>query len=363
MKATERLRKLGQSLWLDNITRGMLDDGTLARYIREYGLTGLTSNPTIFEHAIGKADFYDAAIRRGAAAGRSGEELFFDLALEDLTRAADLFRPTFDATAGVDGWVSLEVSPLLAHDAAESIRMAAELHARGNRPNLFVKIPGTREGLKAIEESIYDGVPINMTLLFSAGQYRASAEAYLRAVERRIAAGRDPRVASVASLFVSRWDVAVHDKVPATLRNRLGIAVAMQTYRAYRELLASTRWQKLEQRGARPQRLLWGSTGTKDPAASDTLYVDALVAPETINTLPDKTLAAVADHAQPKHLLPADGGNADAVVGEFRRAGVDDAALAEELQRDGTDAFTRSWHALLREIGAKSHQLSQAHAR
>ncbi|HET6598571.1 MAG TPA: transaldolase, partial [Burkholderiaceae bacterium] len=278
MKATQQLHDLGQSLWLDNITRGLLTSGGLARYIDEFSVTGLTSNPTIFEHAIGHSDFYDDAIRRAGGEGEKGEELFFELALDDLTRAADLFRPVFDATGGMDGWVSLEVSPLLANDSARTIEAAARLHARAQRPNLFIKIPGTPEGIAAIEASIFAGVPINVTLLFSRDQYQAAAEAWMRGIERRLEAGLHPNVSSVASLFVSRWDVAVHDKLSPPLRNRLGIAVAMQTYRAYRELIDSPRWKKLAAAGAPLQRLLWASTGTKDPEASDTLYIEALAA-------------------------------------------------------------------------------------
>ena len=362
MNATQQLHDLGQSLWLDNITRSLLTSGTLARYIEDFAVTGLTSNPTIFEHAIGKSDAYDEAIRRQAGTGDSDEALFFELALEDLTRAADLFRPAFDASGGVDGWVSLEVSPLLADDSAGTIAAAARLHARAARPNLFIKIPGTPAGITAIEESIFAGVPINVTLLFSCAQYKAAAEAYLRGIERRIAAGRDPVVDSIASLFVSRWDVATHDRLPPALRNRLGIAVAKQTYRAYRELLASPRWRKLVAAGARTQRLLWASTGTKDPAAPDTLYIEALAAPDTIDTIPEKTLAAFADHGKVGPPMPQDGGDADAVIAECRRAGVDDAALALELQREGADAFSKSWHELLGGIRAKRERLTPANA-
>jgi transaldolase len=328
-------------------------------------VTGLTSNPTIFEQAIGHSDAYDEAIRRRAGAGESGEALFFALALEDLRRAADLFRPAFDASRGVDGWASLEVSPLLADDSAGSIAAAARLHALAERPNLFIKIPGTPEGVVAIEESIFAGVPINVTLLFSCAQYVAAAEAYLRGIERRIAAGRGPKVASVASLFVSRWDVAVKDTIAARLRNRLGIAVAQQTYRAYRELLASARWQRLASAGALPQRLLWASTGTKDPAAPDTLYVEALAAPDTINTMPEKTLLAFADHGRTDAGLSSDGsdgGDADALLADCRREGIDDAALAARLQREGADAFSKSWRQLLEGIAAKTRQLTQAGA-
>jgi transaldolase len=353
MNATQQLHALGQSLWLDHITRALLTSGTLARYIREFAVTGLTSNPTIFDHAIKDGEFYDDAIRRRALAGKSNEALFFELATEDLVQAADLFRPIHDATGGVDGWVSLEVSPLLADDTAGSIKAAAELHARAERPNLFIKIPGTRAGIPAIEESLFAGVPVNVTLLFSREHYIAAAEAYMRGVERRIAAGRDPRVASVASVFVSRWDVAVKEEVPDALRDRLGIAVAMRTYKAYRELLASPRWQKLAAHGASPQRLLWGSTGTKDPAAPDGLYVEALAAPDTINTMPEKTLLAFADHGEVKGAMPIDGGNAEAVLADFAREGVNDQALAADLQREGTAAFAKSWNELMRRIASK----------
>ena len=362
MNATQRLHDLGQSLWLDNITRSLLTSGTLARYIKDFAVTGLTSNPTIFEHAIGKSDAYDEAIRRHAGEGASGEALFFELALEDLTRAADLFRPAFDASGGVDGWVSLEVSPLLADDSARTIAAVARLHARAARPNLFIKIPGTPAGITAIEESIFAGVPINVTLLFSRAQYLAAAQAYLRGIERRIAAGRDPRVASVASLFVSRWDVAAKELTTRGLRNRIGIAVATQTYRAYRELLASPRWHTLAAAGAQAQRLFWASTGTKDLGAPDTLYVEALAAPETINTIPEKTLAAFADHGQVKQVLALEGGDSEAVLAECRREGVDDNALALRLQREGADAFSTSWRELLDGIQAKSEALAPSGA-
>jgi transaldolase len=360
MKTTQTLRQLGQSLWLDSITRTMLDDGTLARYIRNFEVTGLTSNPTIFEHAIGRSGAYDEAIRQKSGRITDCEQLFFELAIEDLRRAADLFRPTFDETGGLDGWGSLEVSPLLADDAASTITAAAQLHARAERPNLFIKIPGTRAGLTAIEESVFAGVPINVTLLFSPEQYAAAADAYLRAIERRIAARRDPRIVSVASLFVSRWDVAANEKLPGELRNRLGIAVAMQTYRAYRELLASARWQKLAAAGALPQRLLWASTGTKDPTARETLYIEALAAPDTINTMPEKTLAALADHGELTQVLPDDGGDSAAVLDECRRAGIDDKELAQRLQREGAEAFSKSWRELLQQITHKAGQLQAA---
>ena len=322
MKATQQLHELGQSLWLDNITRGLLTSGTLARYIGELSVTGLTSNPTIFDKAIRESSFYDAAIEQKAAAGNSGEDLFFDLALEDLTRAADLFRPLHDASAGIDGWVSLEVSPLLADDSAGTIKAAAGLHRRAQRPNLYIKIPGTDAGLTAIEETIFAGVPVNVTLLFSCEQYLAAAEAYLRGIERRVAAGLDPKIQSVASIFVSRWDAAVQDKVAAPLHNRLGIAVARRIYRAYRQLLESDRWRKLAAAGAQPQRVLWASTGTKDPKAPDTLYIEALAAPNTVNTMPEPTLLAYADHGKVGTAMPVDGGDADALLAEFAHAGI-----------------------------------------
>jgi len=360
MNKAQELHNLGQSLWLDNITREILDNGTLRRYIDEFSVTGLTSNPTIFDEAIGNSAAYDDGIRDKAKAGKSGEALFMELALEDLRRAADLFRPVFDATDGVDGWVSMEVSPLLANDTRGSIDAAARIHGQAERPNLYVKIPGTPEGVPAIEESIYNGVAINVTLLFSREQYVAAAEAYLRGIERRIAAGRDPRVASVASLFVSRWDKAVADKAPPELRNRLGIAIAGRTYRAYRELLASARWRKLAAAGARPQRLLWGSTGTKDPKASDTLYVEALAAPDTINTMPEKTLRAFAEHGEIKSVMPEDGGDAEAMLARFAKAGIDTDALAIQLQRDGAQAFVKSWQELMTRIAEKSDALVHA---
>jgi len=355
-KHTRQLHDLGQRLWLDNISRGLLRSGRLRRYIDDLSVTGLTSNPTIFEQAFG-GDGYDDSIRQLAATGLAGEALFFQLALEDLTQAADLFRPVFDASDGVDGWVSLEVSPLLADNTAHTIQAANRLFGQAARANLFIKMPGTPEGVRAVEEVIFDGVPVNVTLLFSPEHYLAAAEAYMRGIERRLAAGLDPRVASVASLFVSRWDVAVQAEISPPFHNRLGIAMAMRTYRAYRELLASARWQTLAAAGARPQRLLWASTGTKDPAAPDTLYVQALAAAGTIDTLPEKTLLAFAEHGQAGAVLPADGGYADAVLEEFRREGVDDAALAERLQRAGVEAFATSWHAMLSRLREKSAAL------
>ena len=360
MKPTRQLHDLGQSLWLDNITRGLLESGTLRRYIDELSITGLTSNPSIFEHAIKNSDLYDDAIRRKRAEGKSGEALFFELALEDLRQAADLFRPVYDATGGSDGWVSLEVSPLLAYDAAGSVREAVRLNAEAQRPNLFIKIPGTVEGVVAIEEATFAGVPINVTLLFSREHYVAAAEAYLRGVERRIAAGKDPRVRSVASVFISRWDKAVTGKAPKELQDRLGIAIARRTYKAYRDLLASARWQEAAGAGAQPQRLLWASTGTKNPDAPDVLYIEALAAPDTINTIPDKTLLAFADHGAIGDLMPADGGDAEEVIAKFVEAGIDDGQLAADLQREGAESFVKAWQDLLDCIASKGAALKAA---
>ena len=360
MKPTTTLHDLGQSLWLDNVTRALLSSGTLQRYIAELSVTGLTSNPTIFDHAIKNSADYDADIARKAPSATSREELFFELALADLTQAADLFRPTFDRTDGVDGWVSLEVSPLLAHDTARTLEAARNLHQRGGKPNLLIKIPGTREGLPAIEAAIFAGIPINVTLLFSREQYLAAADAYLRGVERRIEAGLNPAVASVASLFVSRWDVAVSGKVPGELTNRLGIAVAQSAYKAYCELLASPRFQRAANSGARAQRFLFASTGTKDPKAADTLYVDALAAPFTVNTMPEGTLKAFADHGAPGAPLAQDGGDSETVLAEFAKAGIDIDALAARLQDEGAASFVKSWNDLMGCIEAKSAKIRKA---
>lgn len=363
MKPTQQLHDLGQSLWLDNITRGLLVSGTLARYIKELSITGLTSNPSIFDNAIKNSNFYDEAIRQKRKDGKSGEDLFLELALEDLRQAADLFRPIYDTTGGLDGWVSIEVSPLLAYDAANTVKEAVQLHAQAERPNLFVKIPGTSEGVVAIEEATFAGVPVNVTLLFSREQYIASAEAYFRGIEKRLAAGLDPRVPSLASVFISRWDKAVMGKVPKELQDRLGIAIAKRTYKAYRELLASARWQKLAAAGVQPQRLLWASTGTKDPEASDVLYIEALAAPDTINTIPDKTLLAFADHGRVSDVLPIDGGDAEEVIAEFVAAGINVGQLAADLQREGAESFVKSWQDLLDCVASKSvalHATSKA---
>jgi transaldolase len=360
MKATQALHDMGQSLWLDNITRGLLTSGTLRRYIQELSVTGLTSNPTIFDHALKNSHDYDDAIRQKLKEDKSGEELFFELAIEDLRQAADLFRPIHDLTNGVDGWVSLEVSPLLAHDTAGTLAAAKALHAKAARPNLFIKIPGTKEGLPAIEEAIFAGVPINVTLLFSCPQYVAAAEAYMRGIERRIAAGLNPQVGSVASLFVSRWDVAVVGKEPEGLRNQLGIAVAWQTHQKYRDLIDSPRSERIFNAGGRAQRLLWASTGTKDPNASDTLYVHALAAPFTVNTMPEATLKALADHGDIDGCIPARTCKGDEVLANFNKAGIPIADLGDRLQVEGAASFVKSWNELLQCIASKSDALKAA---
>jgi len=360
MKATQLLYNLGQSIWLDNITRDLLDTGTLKHYIDNLSVTGLTSNPTIFEQAIKNSPSYDEPIRDGVAKGKSGEEIFFGLALDDITRAADLFRPIHDGTNSVDGWVSLEVSPLLAYDAGSTLRAAKDLFARAKRPNLFIKIPGTKEGLPAIEESIFAGIPVNVTLLFSREQYLVAAEAFLRGIERRLEAGLNPSVGSVASVFISRWDAAVAAKAPGPLRNKLGIAIAKRTYRAARALLSSPRWQRIYNAGARPQRILWASTGTKDPSVSAVLYVKALAAPFTVNTMPEGTLKALSRHYELGSILPADGGDCEEVVAQFAKAGVNVDALAARLQEDGARSFVKSWNELMAVIASKSAVLQRA---
>jgi transaldolase len=357
-KATEQLHNLGQSIWLDNITRDLLTSGTLQRYIDELSVTGLTSNPSIFDHAVTHSKSYDAEIKRLVDAGKADEALFFELAIQDLTKAADMFAPIHQRTAGVDGWVSLEVSPLLAHDTARTIAEARALHGKAGRPNLFIKIPGTLEGLPAIEEAIFAGVPVNVTLLFSRDHYVRAADAYLRGLERRVAAGLSPDVRSVASVFVSRWDKATLDKVPRVLRDRLGIAVSQQSYKAYRDLLESDRWQRLEGLGARPQRLLFASTSTKDPEAPDILYVSALAAPNTVNTMPEETLLAFGNHGRVDRTMPRDGSDSEQVLVAITRAGVDVEALAKELQDEGAKGFVDSWKDLLSAIDTKSKALN-----
>jgi transaldolase len=361
MKATQLLHNLGQSIWLDNITRDLLDSGTLKTYIDDLSVTGLTSNPTIFNQAIKNSSAtYTAAIRTKFAQDKSAEEVFFELALEDLTRAADLFRPIYDRTNGVDGWVSLEVSPLLAYDTAKTLAAAKELHARAGRPNVLIKIPGTKEGLPAIEEAIFSGIPINVTLLFSCDHYLAAAEAFLRGIERRIEAGLKPNVGSVASVFVSRWDAAVKGKAPRELNHKLGIAIAMRTYKAARDLLSSPRWQRIYNAGAYPQRLLWASTGTKDPTASDVLYVKALAAPFTVNTMPESTLKALANRKELGSILPADGGNCEEVLSRFAEAGINIDELAAQLQDEGAQTFVKSWNELMSVVDATGVMLEKA---
>ena len=360
MKATQLLSNLGQSIWLDNITRDLLEKGTLKRYIDELFVTGLTSNPTIFEQAIKNSTAYDRAIREDLAAGRSGEDVFFDLALQDIRRAAQLFRPIYDRTNTVDGWVSLEVSPLLAKDTERTLRAAQDLYERANCPNVFIKIPGTKEGLPAIEQAIAAGIPVNVTLLFSREQYLAAADAFLRGIERRLSAGLNPNVASVASVFVSRWDVAVNNRVPPSLRNRLGVAIAKRTYKAARALLTSPQWQRVYNLGSRPQRLLWASTGMKDPSAPDILYVKELAAPYTVNTMPERTLKALAKYHSIGSILPPDGGDCEDVIADFRKEGVEIDALAQQLQEEGAESFVKSWNALMGVIASKSAVFKKA---
>ena len=360
MKATQLLHNLGQSIWLDNITRDLLDSGTLKRYTDDLSVTGLTSNPTIFNQAIKNSSAYSAAIRTKFAQDKSAEEVFFELALEDLTRAADLFRPIYDRTNGVDGWVSLEVSPLLAYDTTKTLTAAKELHVRAGRPNLLIKIPGTKEGLPAIEEAIFAGIPVNVTLLFSCDHYLAAAEAFLRGIERRIEAGLKPNVGSVASVFVSRWDAAVKGKAPREFNHKLGIAIAMRTYKAARDLLSSPRWHRIYNAGAYPQRLLWASTGTKDPTASDVLYVKALAAPFTVNTMPEATLNALAHRKDLGSILPADGGDCEEVLSRFAGAGINIDSLAAQLQDEGAQSFVKSWNELMSVVGSTGVLLEKA---
>jgi transaldolase len=353
-KITDLLHRIGQSLWIDNITRGLLDGGTLRKYIEELSVTGLTSNPTIFNQAIKNSDFYDTAIAQKVKEGKSGETLFFELAIEDLTRAADLFKPIHERSNGVDGWVSLEVSPKLAYDTQSTLKAAKQLYAQAGRPNLFIKIPGTREGLPAIEEAIFAGVPVNVTLLFSREHYRAAAAAYLRGIHRRIEAGLNPRVESVASVFVSRWDGAVVGMTTDEFRNRLGIAMAERTYKAYRDLLNSDRWMRLANHGAHPQRLLWASTGTKDPQAADYLYVKALASPNTVNTMPEATLLKFGEHGELGRILSAGGGESDEVIYTLERQGIDMDELAAKLQKEGAESFVKSWDEMMNVVAKKA---------
>src|SRR5215831_1605680 len=357
MRATEGLHELGQSIWLDNITRELLDSGQLQTYIDDYSVTGLTSNPAIFDKAIASGG-YDDAIHGLSDGGKDREAIFFELAIEDLRRAADLFRPIHERTDGVDGWVSLEVSPLLAYDAESTVTAAKQLHEQAARHNLFIKIPGTAEGLPAIEEAIFAGVPVNVTLLFSPEQYLAAADAFMRGVERRIEAGLNPVVGSVASVFMSRWDVAVLDRVPDDLRDTLALAIGLKTYQAYRELLDSDRWQKLKNGGARAQRLLWASTSTKDPKAPDDLYLHCLGAPFTVNTVPEATLQAFYDHGHAGKPMPTDGGDADETLAAHAAAGIDVDALAAKLQADAATSFVEAWKDLMSIIDKQSAALT-----
>jgi transaldolase len=357
MKATQQLHDLGQSLWLDNITREILDNGTLKRYIDDLSVTGLTSNPTIFDHAMTHGNSYDKEIAKLMSSGLSTEDAFFEMAIEDLRRAADLFAPIHQRTATVDGWVSLEVSPLLAYDAKTTVEVAKTLHQKAARPNLFIKIPGTPEGRAAIEEAIFSGVSVNVTLLFSREHYLGAAEAYMRGLERRVEAGLSPDVRSVASLFVSRWDKATMDKVPADLRDKLGPAIGWQTYKAYRDVLESDRWQRLANLGARAQRLLFASTGTKDPKASDVLYIGALAAPNTVDTMPEETLLAFGEHGSVTKAIPRDGGNCEQTLSAFTKAGIDLMKLGADLQSEGAKSFDDSWKDLLTSIETKSKAL------
>ncbi len=358
MKPTAKLHAEGQSLWLDNITRTMLEDGTLRGYIEELSVTGLTSNPTIFDKAISGSDTYDKHIAEAGEQVEGAEAIFFELALADLRDATDLFAGVHERTAGVDGYCSLEVSPKLADDTTATIEQAAQLHGRAERDNLFIKIPGTPAGLPAIEETIFAGIPVNVTLLFSREHHLAAADAYMKGIERRIEAGLDPDVASVASIFMSRWDVAVAGEVPDELRNRLGLAVGLRAYAAYRELLGSRRVQRLMNEGARPQRLLWASTGTKDPNASDVLYIEGFASPFTVNTMPEPTLHAFADHGEVGALMPADGGECEEALTRFEESGIDVDALAERLQEEGKAAFVKSWEDLMGSIESKRGALA-----
>jgi transaldolase len=354
---TKKLNQQGLSIWLDNITRKMLDNGVLQKYITELSVTGLTSNPSIFEAAIAKTSDYDAAITNISKPGITDEEVFFDLAIEDIQRAADLFLSVFEKTNGLDGFVSIEVSPLLAYDTENTLKAAKDIHQKVNRPNAFIKIPGTPEGLPAIEKAIAEGIPVNVTLLFSAEQYEAAALAWLKGVETRIGLGLNPDVRSVASVFVSRWDKAVAEKAPLALRNKLGIAVMQKTYHAYQQFLNSERVQRVMNFGAFPQRLLWASTGTKDPDASDVLYVTNLVAPYTVNTIPENTLLAFADHGETGEPMPDNTKSADQILKQFEDISVNYLQLAEQLQKEGAEAFNKSWENLIDSISTKRKQL------
>jgi transaldolase len=354
---TQKLCGQGVSLWLDNLTREMLDNGVLTNYITDLSVTGLTSNPSIFEAAIAKTDYYDKAISKISYSGLSDEDVFFSLAIKDIHRAADLFLPVYQKTNGLDGFVSIEVSPLLAYDTENTIKAAKEIHRKVNRPNAFIKIPGTPQGLPAIEMAIAAGIPVNVTLLFSAEQYLAAAEAYLRGIEARINKGLNPDIRSVASVFVSRWDKAVADTSPLELRNKLGIAIMQKTFQVYCQFLSSQKVKRVMNFGVFPQRLLWASTGTKDPNASDILYVKNLVAPYTVNTIPEKTLLAFADHGETGEPLTGDTKSADQIISQFEALSVNYQQLAVQLQKEGAEAFNQSWGNLLKAINYKRTRL------
>jgi transaldolase len=348
LNPAQRLHALGQSLWLDSISRLMLRSGALARYVSELAVTGLTSNPTILGHAMAAGSDYDHSLARLVDAGvTDAQDLVYSLALEDLAEAAALFRPAWERTAGVDGYVSLEVPPDVAYDAQATIALARRLHDQAGFPNLLVKIPGTPPGLTAMEETITAGIGVNVTLLFSDTHYLRTADAYLRALERRRAAGLDLNVPSVASVFISRWDAAADPLLPPALHGRLGLAMAQKTYSSHLQLLSDKRWQTLAEAGARPQRVLWASTSTKDPDLPDSYYLGRLAAPDTIDTVPEKTLLAFADHGDPDQRLAPDYAAAERTISAIADAGVDVDILAERLQRQGAGAFGADWAALL----------------
>ncbi len=360
MNPNQELHDAGQSIWIDSITREMVNSGTLKHYIDDLAVTGLTSNPSIFDKALqGSAD-YDAQIQELLDAGRSGEDLFFELAITDLQAAADLFARVHEETDGVDGMVSLEVSPELAYDTDKTTAAAADLAARADRPNLFIKIPGTEQGLPSIHDTIAAGIPVNVTLLFDQHQYLAQSDAYMRGIEDRIENGLDPAVTSVASIFVSRWDVAIAGKVPDELADGLGITASVKTYAVHNEVYESERWQKLATKGARPQRLLFASTSTKDPSWDDTRYVKALAAPDTVNTMPEETVLAFADHGEVGEMVPPDGGDVDARLAAYEEAGIDVDALGAQLQTEGAEKFVASWTDLLSCIEGKTSDVAAA---
>jgi transaldolase len=353
-----QLHEAGQSLWLDSINRAMLGSGDLARYVDQLAVTGLTSNPTILGHAMAASHDYEGSLRALLAQGVSGpQDLVYAAAFEDLGQAANLFRPAWQASGGEDGYVSVEVPPDLAYDAPATVALARHLHAMAGFPNLLVKVPGTPQGLTVLEELVDAGIGVNVTLLFSDTHYLRTAEAYMRALERRLARGEDLAVPSVASVFVSRWDKAADSLLPKPLHGRLGVAMAQKVYSSYQSLLASDRWRDLEAGGARPQRVLWASTSAKDPALPDTYYVEKLASPGTINTMPEKTLIAFADHGTVGEMLRDDYASGEETVAEVAAKGVDVDALGESLQRQGARAFSADWSALLDAIAAKASSI------